>query len=378
MIPPYVNTQHSEGACMGFPRTVDEITPEWLTSVLRDSGVLQQAKVQSLEHVPVSGGLSGDVNRVSPIYVDLDGNEPNTLIAKFANTDETRRLRRRDIGNHLHEVGFYRHASRKTRARTAECYFADTEEKSGHYVLLLEDVGTLRTVSQFDGCSLSDAYRVMDYAAALHGSWWGDSALEGFDWLGDLSNSEEIRTRHRQLRDVQPKFLEIVSDRMPSEFIDIFNGFVEHYVELLERLSKPPLTISHGDFRLANIFFDDIAEGADSVLAVDWEVVSRLRPSYDVATFIVGAFDTETRRQNDVDLFRAYHDNLLSYGVTDYRWEEFRTDLQIGLLARMAIQANVLTVAPSGGPEVDKRRVEWICDRLQMVLDWNCDEVIPR
>ena len=34
---------------MDFPRTVDEITPEWLTRVLRESGAIREAAVQSFE-----------------------------------------------------------------------------------------------------------------------------------------------------------------------------------------------------------------------------------------------------------------------------------------------------------------------------------------
>ena len=32
-----------------FPRTIDEITPEWLTETLRESGAIANAKVESIE-----------------------------------------------------------------------------------------------------------------------------------------------------------------------------------------------------------------------------------------------------------------------------------------------------------------------------------------
>jgi hypothetical protein len=34
---------------MDFPRTIDEITPEWLTRVLRESGAIDGTNVESFE-----------------------------------------------------------------------------------------------------------------------------------------------------------------------------------------------------------------------------------------------------------------------------------------------------------------------------------------
>ena len=38
---------------MDFPRTVNEITPGWLTRVLRDSGAIKQARVESIDASPM-------------------------------------------------------------------------------------------------------------------------------------------------------------------------------------------------------------------------------------------------------------------------------------------------------------------------------------
>jgi|GEM_PF-1682691 hypothetical protein len=41
---------------MDFPRTIDEITPEWLTQVLRESGAIRDAGVESFESTQLQGG----------------------------------------------------------------------------------------------------------------------------------------------------------------------------------------------------------------------------------------------------------------------------------------------------------------------------------
>ena len=85
---------------MGFPRTVEEITPEWLTQVMRESGAIKQAIVQDFE---IGGkgdfrGLVGNVNRVLLEYKQEEDGLPNSVMMKMANTDDELRTRINDLG----------------------------------------------------------------------------------------------------------------------------------------------------------------------------------------------------------------------------------------------------------------------------------------
>ena len=54
---------------MDFPRTSDEITPEWLTRVLRESGAISDATVESFvfENIDAKGSWS-EVELLVPEY----------------------------------------------------------------------------------------------------------------------------------------------------------------------------------------------------------------------------------------------------------------------------------------------------------------------
>ena len=58
--------------------------------------------------------------------------------------------------------------------------------------------------------------------------------------------------------------------------------------KLLDRLAAPPVTISHGDYRLDNLFFAT-PEGGDPLAVVDWQVMSLGRGLFDLAYFMSGA-----------------------------------------------------------------------------------------
>jgi hypothetical protein len=49
---------------MDFPRTVDEITPEWLTNVLRESGAIDKSTVESVSANVLDGGATSEVQKL--------------------------------------------------------------------------------------------------------------------------------------------------------------------------------------------------------------------------------------------------------------------------------------------------------------------------
>jgi thiamine kinase-like enzyme len=97
------------------------------------------------------------------------------------------------------------------------------------------------------------------------------------------------------------------------------------------RLSKPPLTILHGDYRLDNCFFPE-DEGLPPFVVIDWEFCARGRGPYDVAAFISEAFPAEQRRAEEMGLLRTYHATLEANGVTGYSFEECVEDYRFSML----------------------------------------------
>ena len=91
-----------------FPRTVDEITPEWLTKVLRESGAKRDASVESIEVSGLDGGIHGEVNRISLNYDRRDAVAPNSVVVKLSLEDDEKResVRERELSKR--EVGSVR------------------------------------------------------------------------------------------------------------------------------------------------------------------------------------------------------------------------------------------------------------------------------
>jgi aminoglycoside phosphotransferase (APT) family kinase protein len=122
---------------------------------------------------------------------------------------------------------------------------------------------------------------------------------------------------------------------LPAAVRDAAPTLNERILRLIDDLDTGPLTITHSDYRLDNMFFG--LPGADYKLAVfDWQIANRGGASFDVAYFISGSLEVEDRRRYEMDLLRAYHDALLARGVRDYSRDDLVLDYRRIMILMLA------------------------------------------
>ena len=85
------------------------------------------------------------------------------------------------------------------------------------------------------------------------------------------------------------------------------------------------MTITHGDYRLDNLFFAT-PEGGDPLAVVDWQIIALGNGPFDVAYFMAGAVSPADRRAMEMDLLRMYHGILVERGVKDYSFDQCLLD----------------------------------------------------
>ena len=103
-----------------------------------------------------------------------------------------------------------------------------------------------------------------------------------------------------------PRGLRLLGDRLIIEI-----------PRIKAKLTEPPRTIIHGDYRLDNCFFPANAT-ARPLVVFDWEFCARGKGVCDVAAFVSEAFPPQQRRHGEMGLLRTYHSALVSNGVSGY------------------------------------------------------------
>ena len=89
-----------------IPQRTDELTPEWLTAVLKERGWLKSARVGSAESEILGDGV-GFLGVICRLTLELDRDEPTapkTVIAKLPTAARANRVMAEIIGAYRREI----------------------------------------------------------------------------------------------------------------------------------------------------------------------------------------------------------------------------------------------------------------------------------
>lgn len=366
-------------AALPIPAGPSDITAPWLTSALRETGVLNGAAVTAfdLEVIGEGAGLIGQLARVTLHYDRAEPGAPGSLIAKFpAATPENR-----EIGNifrfYEREIRFYEELSDRVPVRVPRRYYSAMDLDRGDFVLLLEDLSGLRLGDQLASCATHEAAAAIRALGKLHAAFWEKPELERLDWMPYTNDLVQKSAQDSYAKAWQP-FVENFGNQVPPDVLRTAERLGTRICDILDRFVDPPRTIIHGDFRLDNLFFGPGGDG-DTLAIIDWQIASRGRGAFDVAYFLSGSLSSEARRACEQTVLQEYHQTLQrDGGARDYTWDEFFRDYRMGALFCMVysvITCGSLDLANERGMALGSTILK---RNVDAIVDLNCDELLSQ
>ena len=139
--------------------------------------------------------------------------------------------------------------------RTPSICIVEYDRESGYFVILLEDLGHLREVSQSADCSITDGSAAVQSLARMHAKWWDSELLLTTKSFTEISNIERLDSMADAYVQGIDQFLEIASDYLPSGYESLARQYGQSMVKVTQEDWKGTVTLCHGDFRLGNLFF---------------------------------------------------------------------------------------------------------------------------
>jgi hypothetical protein len=362
-----------------LPQSADQLTPAWLTDVLRASGALPAGgRVAAVDAQPLAagGGLIGVVARARLGYSGDAGAAPRTLIAKFPSPVAANRAVADTYDMYGREVRFYSELAAATPLPHPHCYFAGRAPSSSDFVLLLEDIGDRRPGDQATGSDLAEAEIVIDAMAEFHAATFARTHEARFAWLTLQANEAQIRGMEGGFAFGWPRFETELVALIPPRLRAWGHRVGPSTRALLERLCSGPLVIGHADFRLENMFFAAKPQHPPFAI-VDWQSITKTSPGQDLAYYLTQSVRLETRRAHERDLLRRYLDGMRAAGVRDYAWEQLWHDYRLGalyLLDYAVTIAATLDLANERGAAIARALSERSCAAVD---DLDCQELLP-
>jgi hypothetical protein len=297
-----------------IPSSVDDVSAPWLAQATGFDIDTAEAEL-----IGVGIGVTSAVYRVH-----LTGPScPGTLVMKLPALDEAAVFTSTVLRMYHREVGFFNHLADQSPIRVPKGYFGAIDEETAQFVVLMEDLGTKRSVDQLLGMELADTEQAIDALAAWHANWWGraDPIVESglAIRLGDP---------------LYPAVLPLVFDEgwakvtglmdLPQCIREVGEKWVGGFEGLLQELSQGPTTLSHGDYRADNMLFDD--DG--SVVLLDFQLIGSGSAAYDLAYFITQSLDADMAADHEKALFERWIDGLRAGGVPEadlgHMWDHYR------------------------------------------------------
>ncbi len=345
------------------------VTTAWLTQALAQRGI--DARVARFSMDTVGTGQLGETRRFHLQYAGTPpAGAPASLVGKFSSANPVARESGRTMGWYRAEVMFYRELAARAKIRTPLPYVAELDE-AGDFALLFEDLAPAQQGDQMRGCTLAEAQAALHEAALLHATFWNDEHLMRQPWLyvppgsQGYYSTELVERSWKNVVDNYQGFL-------TPEQMNCCDRFVRNHV-YWNQPRPMPKTYQHCDFRPDNMLFG----GPDGRIAVvDWQTGGFLGSGMDLAYFLSGCFDRDTRRQHELALMQRYYDELLANGVRDYSFDQLRDDYRHYTFAVITVGLTA-TVVVKRTERGDRMLMQMVAGGAMQAIDNNALDLLP-
>lgn len=283
-----------------IPQQWEAVTPEWMSAAI--SGLHPDARVSDVELVTRDDGTNRRA-RFGLTYATGSGPDSVFLKAHAAN----HRLVHLRNGNLFNEARLFSSGIALPLERPL-VYKSMIDYLRLDFLLVMEDL-VRRGADPRDATrpmTLEQVANGLRGLARLHSEFWGLSR-RSHPALRWVKNWKPTRGWQVGLRKHVPKGLERGRASLPAG-ITAFTGdeIVDLWVRYVEKLSKRPVTLLHGDAHIGNTY----VLPDNDVGFLDWQVVRRGNWSQDVGYFLVSALTTVDCRGAEADLLEVYRQAL--------------------------------------------------------------------
>ena len=266
-------SSESASDALAIPRGPADVTPEWLTAVLRTD-------VRAVQVTPIGTGQTGATYRLAVEYGLPSTDLPTTFAIKLSSQDDA--VRERVALGYRSEHAFYTEVADEVRVPLPRHYHCEISTDGGDFVLLLADLAPAVQGDQIRGCTPAEADLGVRALAGLHGPTWCDPRWTDFPGVVMSVASEDAI---KGLGDIAVLATTMTLERLGARMTAQDRETAAEAMSLATRwlmADRDRFALLHGDYRLDNLLFDP---DRTRVTVVDWQTLGVGLPARDLAYF---------------------------------------------------------------------------------------------
>ncbi|MDH3643124.1 MAG: ecdysteroid 22-kinase family protein, partial [Gammaproteobacteria bacterium] len=173
-----------------LPGQAADISAQWLTDVLHDSGALtSEANVAGVDWEPLGegAGMMSDLALLRLSYSGDAGDAPASVVVKLPAESETNRAVALQFDIYAREVRYYAELDPVCTANGPRIHLSSIDADN-NFAIVMEDLSDYQIGDQIVGATLEETEIAIDELAKLHSSFW-DKA-DQIDWVPDIATSD--------------------------------------------------------------------------------------------------------------------------------------------------------------------------------------------
>lgn len=355
--------------------SLDSVTPAWLTSILRQNGVLERGRVLdvNIRSIPAFNSV---VAHLEPVYTaDIPAGVPERLFIK---------IKQHHWGRD--EVAFHRLVSGQKLPPPMLIPLIDGayDEDTGVSHCLMHDVSkthhapvSRERILAGDGVpeegELAGCFGAL---AGLHAYWWEHPVLRDGPVRIPLPFRDEDRymAEVRQQAEGWRRFRKTAGGELPRELLELYDSRIEALPTLWGRSfrsrfdSLRQLTACHSDCYFTQFLCPDDPSVHGTYLT-DMEEVCVCLGAEDLVYLIATFWTREQRRENDREIrcLMRYHESLVKHGIENYSWDDLCRDYRLLLIWRVHLP--VWDQVNGSTRDYWRPKMQCLADAYR---DWNC------
>lgn len=302
---------------VGLPAGIDDVTADWMTTVLRNSGAIgASTSVDTIDNEPFAVGV-GLLSRLYRSTITYTGTGaagaagPATVILKFPTIIAHQRAIADAFNIYTREVTAYTSVVPRSPIRTPKVHAAMVAADASNCCLVMEDLSAMVRADGDSGATWEQALTAVDALAGFHATWFESPEL---DAMAETFFTFQHPIHLAALPGVHaagwPAAKQHAAHLLTPEVIRFGDAWVDHLPRMLDLVSSSP-SLLHGDWRTDNMFFDDDGD----MVIFDFQITAIGNGAYDLAYFLSQSLERSTRAGRERELVQRYVDRLAEHGV---------------------------------------------------------------
>lgn len=296
---------------------------------------------------------------------------PNTLILKFASAKEEHREYAKNMGTYLKEVRFYQRFGTDPSLPIPKVYFAQIDEPSGYFVIVMEDLADARMASWFSE-GVDDVALALSTLAEFHARYWNDESLGSLPWLGRSDDKHQCSQYKNLLEQLLPPAKAKFSNLLTDYSWTVLETWLAKWDLVRMATSQGAKTLVHREADMRQMFFP--TPQLNRFVLFDWQSPEIGWGAMDVCRMIATSLSLTARREHEHSLVEGYAQELRKNGVDDLSDQALWHQIKLSLL--MNVLAHLFSLLWVETEETDVWRHEHLGILGAALEDWELLEVI--